>query len=284
MSLSVQPWIWSALAWTFLAPNAQATETFHYGWPDSGQVVLEVQRLSIERRVATRWTLRWAPHQGETRFEVVDPQLIGLFAAGRELSLTSSLGESVLALESVLPAWEVGPAGEFRGIDGDSLDRSVAKALDRYRARVDSTQALFETTLATLTSEGLRLQSRQRIRQAWRAWVSEWRAMPVEAGWVGADSVSVLYRNESLRGERLRQVEALPHLRGFALAHLRSSFSVEGRRSEILQARVEVATLRPLRASLRVSVPRDSSAVGPDVPELYEEELFTFRWPGLPAR
>jgi hypothetical protein len=276
-----------ALVLLLLAVSAGA-ETLRYDWPDSGSVSVEIQRLSIERRVAMRWTLRWRPTGDRILFELAEPELIAIRAGGQDLAPSSPLGHSVSAVESMLPNWEVDREGRYLGLAplalSKALDTSRQRYLTAFKAKAEEDEGYRRATLETLASAALQLQAQRRVQEFWRVWVGEWVGIPADPQWVSTDSIQTQYLDEALTGERLRQVESLPIERGFELAHLRSTFEVERgsqvRRSEIIEARLHRTTLRPLGATLRVSV--TDQAHDAEQSEAYEEQLFVFHWPDLP--
>jgi len=261
------------LLWSSAGVASATNDHFAFAWPDSGQVEVEVQRISVRRRVAMRWTLQWRRCSDEICFEWTKPRLIALHAAGRELDLDDDFAASVAAIESVLPAWSVDRDGHFLGVGVGALEESLAAAHESLAAAGNFAEPL----QSTLESPGLRLEAERRAKDLWQCSVGEWIGMPMEEAWVDDDSLSVRYSNKSLRGERIRQVTALRRVRRAELADLRSSFQVDLDSSRTRQvqreARVERSTLRPIRASQRISLG-----------EAYEETLLIFRWPDLPAQ
>jgi hypothetical protein len=180
----------------------------------------------------------------------------------------------------MLPAWFIDETGRLTDWDVESY----ASRLGELRvglgspARGDTT--LLGTTARLLGSESMQLEAQARVRLLWRAMVEEWLGLPWTENWTGEDSLRVTHRGKAARGMRTRQVEALVRSGPRRIGHLRSvvetaSGAPDLRRTEITEARVDSASLRPLQVHVRQAI---EGAAEPQ----YEELLLRFRWPDLP--
>jgi hypothetical protein len=235
---------------------------------------VEIQRISVARRVATRWTLQWRAVEDGLHFHLASPRLVGLHAAGEELDLDTDLAYSVTALESVIPDWRVDGSGHFAELAPGAVESALDSTRAIYLARTDSTDGYRTMTLSTLASGGFRLAAARRSEELWRALVGEWLGLPRIAHWTESDQPLAFYREVPRRAERVREVVALTRQRGVDFVDLRESYVAPvdstRERSVLLQCRAEATTLRPLRASQRISLG-----------EAYEEQLILLRWPDL---
>lgn len=265
----------------------EVVERARFDWPESGSVEIDVQRFHSHQRVALRRTLTWHRVDDGIRMEFADSELMAIEAGNRVLDPGSELGRSVRVLDAMIPAWEVDADGRFRRWVEEDYEERLRALRTELGASSTSDSTLVAATATLLADPDLQQEARSRGRAFWRAAVEEWLDLRWRAGWVESDSLGVAYLGAPGRGRLTVQVEALPRVRGRALAHVRSALDAtvqEARyrrhRSEVIEARLDRATLRPLQVHLRTST--SITPAGGEEEILYEEVLLAFRWPDLP--